>query len=217
MAAGSRLAAMKLYYGRMSGNSARAVFGLIESGAAHELSFVDTRKGENRSAVYLAVNPMGKIPAFEDGAFRLWESNAINWYVAETHAEAHLLPSTPQGRAAVQRWLYFQSGHVTPACVPLFRFTNARMQAFWGSKGDAAQAESAGTELARYLPVLESALQGRDWLERDFSLADIAYAPHLSLIAEGGYDFARYPAVRKWLDRLLDRPAWKKTASIVLG
>jgi glutathione S-transferase len=208
---------MKLYYGRISGNSARDVFGLLESGAAHDLVLVDTQKGENRSPAYLALNPMGKIPAFEDGSFRLWESNAINWYVAEKHPEARLLPTTSEGRAAVQRWLFFQAAHVSPACIQVFRATHSRVQAFWGSKVDSAQVENARTELGRFLPVLDAALQGREWLEGSFSLADVAYAPHLTLIAEGGFDFSRHAAVARWLDRLRARPAWVKTAATVFG
>lgn len=207
---------MDFYFGRMSGNSARAAFGLTEAGAPFQAHLLDTRSGENRSAAYLAVNPMGKIPALVDGALKLWESNAINWYAAERFPKAHLLPASTEGRARVQRWLFFQAAHVSPACVPVFRAANARVQAFWQTSGDAQAAEAARKELARYLPVLETALANRDWLESEFSLADIAYAPHLELIAEGGFDFSPYPGVRAWLDRLLARPGWRKTAELVL-
>jgi glutathione S-transferase len=208
---------MELYYGRMSGNSARAAFGLAEAGAPFQPHLLDTRAGENRSAAYLALNPMGKIPALVDGTLRLWESNAINWYAAEKFPQAHLLPSSPEGRARVQRWLFFQAGHVTPACVHVFRATNAQVQAFWQTAGDPASAEAGRKELLRYLPVLEAALTGRDWLEGDFSLADLAYAPHLHLVAEGGFDFSPWPGVRSWLGRMLARPAWRKTASLIFG
>jgi glutathione S-transferase len=201
----------------MSGNSARALFGLHEVGAPFTPRLLDARGGENRTAEYLAFNPMGKIPAFADGDFRLWESNAINWYVAEKHPAAGLIPESVKGRASVQRWLFFQSAHVSPACVPLFMATNRRVQEFWQRKADAAAADSARKELARWFPVLEGALTGREWLEGKFSLADVAYAPHLSLIVEGGYDLAPYPAVRAWLDRLLARPAWGKTAELVFA
>jgi glutathione S-transferase len=208
---------MDLYYGHMSGNSARSVFGLHEAGAPFTPRLLDVRGGENRTPEYLAVNPMGKIPALVDGGFRLWESNAINWYVCEKHATAGLLPATVEGRAAVQRWLFFQAAHVSPACIPIFRATHRRVQEFWQSKGDAQAAEAARKELARWLPVLERALTGREWLEGTFSLADVAYAPHLALVAEGGYDLAPHPAVRAWLERLLSRPAWRTTADLVFG
>lgn len=208
---------MDLFYGRVSGNSARSVFGLYEAGARFTPRLLDTRRGENRMADYLAVNPMGKVPALADGSFRLWESNAINWYVAEKHPAAGLLPATIEGRAAVQRWLFFQAAHVTPSCVPLFRATNRRVQEFWQTEGDARAADAARKELARWLPVLESALSGREWLEGVFSLADVAYAPHLWLIVEGGFDLAHYPGVGAWLERLLARRAWRKAADLVFG
>lgn len=208
---------MDLFYGRWSGNSARAVFGLFEAGAAVTPHLVDTQAGKNKDPAYLAVNPMGKIPALADGAFRLWESNAINWYAAEKHPEADLLPGTPEGRASVQRWLFFQAAHVSPACLPLFRATNPRWQAFWKGSGDAAAAQAARAELGRWLPVLEAALAGRDWLEGSFSLADVAYAPHLWMIADGGFDLGAWPAVKAWLARTLARPAWVRTAALVFG
>jgi glutathione S-transferase len=208
---------MDLFYGRMSGNSARALFGLHEIGAPFTPRIVDPQGGENQTPAYLAVNPMGKIPALADGGFRLWESNAINWYAAEKNPAAGLIPQTVEGRASVQRWLFFQSAHVSPACVPIFMATNRRVQEYWKRKAAPAAAEGPRRDLARWLAVLEGALGGRDWLEGSFSLADVAYAPHLWLVVEGGFDLAPYPAVRTWLERLLARPAWKKTADMVFG
>ena len=60
-----------------------------------------------------------------------------------------------------------------------------------------------------------AALEQREWLEGQFSLADIAYAPHLAFLVEGGFDFASTPRVRSWLDRLLARPAWQQARALV--
>ena len=49
------------------------------------------------SDAYLAMNPNALIPTIDDDGFILWESNAINWYIAEKHPAAGLLPSTPSG------------------------------------------------------------------------------------------------------------------------
>src|SRR5262249_28004842 len=135
----------------------------------------------------------------------------------ERFPRAGLLPETPEARASVHRWLFFQSAHVTPACVPVFRATNTRVKAFWEPASDPHGLETGRKELARYLPVLEAALEGRDWLEPAFSIADIAYAPHLLLVAEGGFDFGSYPRVRRWLDRLAARPAWQKAQQMIFG
>jgi len=208
---------MDLYFGRVSGNSARSAFGLFEAGAPFTPRVLDTRAGENRTPAYLAINPMGKIPALVDGTLRLWESNAINLYVAEKFPRAGLMPESPAARAQVQRWLFFQAAHVSVACIPVFRASSARVQEFWQTKGDPQSAEAGRKELARYLPVLESALADRQWLEGTFSLADVAYAPHLWLVAEGGFDLSPYPRVRDWLERLLARPAWHKARELIFG
>lgn len=209
---------MDFYFGLCSGNSARVAFALEEAGASYLPHGVNVPAGESRTPAYRALNPMGKVPALVDGDVRLWESNAINWYVAETHPAAQLIPSSPAGRAAVQRWLFFQVGHVTPACVTLFRATNERVRAFWRPQPiDPAQLDAARAELARYLPVLEQALADRDWLEGELTLADLAYAPHLKMVADGGYDLAATPLVRAWLERLWARPAWQRAEQLVFA
>ena len=208
---------MDLFYGRFSGNSSRAVFGLEESGLAYNARAIDARGGENRSAAYLTINPMGKIPALSDGGLRLWESNAINWYAAEKAPHARLIPSSLESRASMQRWLFFQAQHVTPACVQVFRNSNTRMQAFWKFAPDPQAAEVGRKELSRYLPVLEAGLADREFFEHNFSLADVAYAPHLWLISEGGFDLSPYPALRAWLDRVVARPSWLRTLELVFS
>src|SRR5450432_368265 len=168
---------MEFFYAKVSGNSARSALALFEAGVPWQPHLVEPRDGDTRRPDYLALNPMGKVPALVDGDTVLWESNAINWYVAEKHPDARLLPATIAGRASVHRWLSFQMGHVTPACLDIFRATNPRVQAVWRVNGDEARVAAARHELARYLPVVDSALTGREWLEDTFSLADIAYAP----------------------------------------
>jgi GST-like protein len=63
--------------------------------------------------------------------------------------------------------------------------------------------------------VLDEALRDREWLEDRFSLADIAYSSHLWLATEGGLDLSATPAVAGWLERMLARPAWKKTMALI--
>ena len=108
---------MDFYFGRNSGNSLRVALGLLESGTAFEPRQLDVKGGQNQKPPYLGVNPMGKVPGLVDGQFALWESNAINWYLAEKRPAAKLLPESLEARAAVQRWMFFQAAHLTsPAC-----------------------------------------------------------------------------------------------------
>jgi glutathione S-transferase len=206
---------MDFFYGIRSGNSARSAMALHEAAVAFRGHALHVPLGESRTPDYLALNPMGKVPSLIDGEVELWESNAINWYIAEKHPEAGLLPNSVAGRAGVQRWLFFQAAHVSPACRSVYGSTNARVQSFWGLAGDAHTEEQGRRELARYLPVLEATLAHRDWLEGAFSLADIAYAPHLWLLVEGGFDLSGTRAVQYWFTRLIARPAWQKTAAMI--
>jgi glutathione S-transferase len=211
------MSAIEFYYSPVSGNSSRVAFLLHEAQVSFTPHVVDASQGETRTSEYRALNPMGKVPALIHGSLRLWESNAINWYLAELHPQARLLPASLEGRASVQRWLFFQSGHVSPACLPIFRATNPRIQRFWQVAGDPQAAAAGSKELARYLPVLDQALVDREWLEGEFSLADIAYAPHLWLLAEGGFDFSATAHLRAWLDRLLARPGWNAARAMIFG
>ncbi len=147
---------MDLYYIRISGNSQRALFVLAEIGAPYTPHLLDVRKGENKSPEYVAVNPMGKVPTLVDGGLKLWESNAIAWYLAEKFSEKKLLPKTPEGRADVLRWQFFNAIHVATAAGDYFYNTVGYKQR--GGAPDAKRLEEAKKHLERFLPVLDGAL-----------------------------------------------------------
>jgi glutathione S-transferase len=206
---------MDFHFGKNSGNSARVAFALYEARVPFSPHALHVPSGESRSAGYMALNPLGKVPALVDGTTALWESNAINWYIAESQPRAELLPATPAGRASVQRWLFFQAAHVSPAVMPIRNTLSTRHRSYWQRQPDPEAAEAGQRELSRYLPVLDQALATHDWLEARFSLADIAYAPHLGFLLEDGFDFSSTPHVRRWLERLLARPAWQQARALI--
>ena len=201
------------YFGKNSGNAARTALALYELEVPFEAHAIDLRKP--RSAAYLAVNPLGKVPTLVDGGTTLWESNAINWYLAEKHPRAGLLPSTPEGRAEALRWAFFQAAHVSPAATAVHRSINPAHVRYLGQHTDPQEAAHGRKELARFLPVLEQVLAERDWLLGAYSLADVAFAPHLGFLVQYGFDFPGTPRVRAWLERIRARPAWQKTAALV--
>src|SRR5262245_31028796 len=141
---------MDFYFGKNSGNSARSAFALYEARASFTPHALNVPGGDSRTVHYRAVNPLGKVPALVDGEVSLWESNAINWYIAEKHTEAALLEPTPAARASIQRWLLFQVAHVSPAATAINRELSARHRGFWGLSPDPAAAEVGRQELARY-------------------------------------------------------------------
>ena len=69
---------------------------------------------------YLALNPNGLVPAIDDDGFVMWETAAINLYLAETYKNS-LYPSTRQSRGAMLQWAFFATTEVEPALITLFR------------------------------------------------------------------------------------------------
>ena len=204
---------MDFYFGKNSGNSARSALALYEIDVPFEAHALDLRKP--RSPDYLAKNPLGKVPTLIDGSSALWESNAINWYLAETYPQAKLLPSTPAGRASVLRWAFYQASHVSPAATAVHRSLNPAHVRYLNQHTDPKEAANGRKELARFLPALETALSQADWLVGEYSLADIAFAPHLGYLVQYGFDFPGTPRVREWLERIRARTAWQKAAALV--
>jgi glutathione S-transferase len=201
------------YFGKNSGNAARSALALYESGVPFVAHALDLRKP--RSPEYLKLNPIGKVPTLIDGATTLWESNAINWYLAEKYPDVVLVPSTPEGRASVLRWVLFQTSLVSAAATAVHRSINPAHVRYLDQHTDAEEAERGRKELARFLPVIENALTHASWLVGDYSLADIAFAPHLGFLVQHGFDFPGTPRVRAWLERIRARPAWQKAEALI--
>ncbi|HVB26367.1 MAG TPA: glutathione S-transferase N-terminal domain-containing protein [Mycobacteriales bacterium] len=97
----------------MPGSAAMAPHAALEeAGAAYELALVERVDGRSPPA-YLAVNPLGRVPAYVDGPLVLWESAAICIHIADTYPAAALLP--PVGgaeRAVALRWLVYLTNTV---------------------------------------------------------------------------------------------------------
>lgn len=107
---------MKLYWCPRT-RASRAVWLLEEAGVEYERVFVDIRDPASKSnAEFLAVSPMGKVPALRDGDVALAESAAISLYVADRYTEAALAPATDDTqRGAFLYWMFFAPGVMEPA------------------------------------------------------------------------------------------------------
>jgi glutathione S-transferase len=91
---------------------------LEEVGAPYETRILDLAKGEHKAPSYLAVNPMGKVPAILHRSVVVTETPAILMYLADAFPQAGLAPETsdPQ-RAPYVRWFFFGANCVEPAIV----------------------------------------------------------------------------------------------------
>src|SRR5262245_8367856 len=80
-----------------------------------QVEYHDRVGADLRAADYVALNPSGMVPLLADGAFRLWESNAIMQYLADKAGSDALFPRDPQKRADVVRWQFWEVAHFNKA------------------------------------------------------------------------------------------------------
>jgi glutathione S-transferase len=89
---------------------------LEELGQPYELHMISFKKGENRQPAYLAVNPMGKVPALKHGETVITEAAAICTYLADVFPQAGLnIPVGDPRRGTYLKWLFFGPSCVEPA------------------------------------------------------------------------------------------------------
>ena len=103
---------IKFYY-HPSPNPAKVALFLEESGLEYEIVPVDTRKGEQFSPEFLAINPNGKTPALTDGDVTIFDSNAIMLYLAEKTG-LYLPENTPAARGQLLSWLMLVATGIGP-------------------------------------------------------------------------------------------------------
>jgi glutathione S-transferase len=89
---------------------------LEEIGEPYDLHLLSLKKGENREPAYLAVNPMGKVPALRHGDVVVTEAAAICLYLADAFPQAGLtVPVGDPRRGPFLKWLFFSPGCLEPA------------------------------------------------------------------------------------------------------
>ena len=199
---------MKLYSSPGSPNALRTRAVIAELGLPVEIVNVDIAKGENRTPDYLKLNPNGKVPTLVDGDLAIWESRAINSYLAGLKPEADLYPADPKQRAVVDQWSNWQAIHLGPAMQKV-AFERVQKKAF--GRGEADEAAIAGDvkTVADLLPVLDNALAGKDWIAGKLSLADFALATTFILRKAANLGVEKFRNVTAWIERLEALPSWQ--------
>jgi len=113
----SDLRTLTLYHAPNTRSSATLAL-LEELKAPHELHVLNMKAGEQRGRAYLAVNPMGKVPAIRHGDVLVTEQVAITIYLADLYSEAGLAPSIGDRlRGPYLRWLVYYAACFEPAVV----------------------------------------------------------------------------------------------------
>jgi len=219
-APGNQDKAMKLYNANLSPNALRARAAIAELGLDVEIVDVDLRGGGNRTPEFLRLNPNGKVPVLVEegpgGDFVLWESRAINAYLASLKPEKGLYPDDPKTRATIDQWSYWGAIHFGPT-IQRVVFERLLKPMFGMGEADEAVIEQQMKELAQFLPVLEAALKGKDWICGELTIADFALASVLVYRDQAKIALDAYPSIEAWLQRMEARPSWQKAIEPVMA
>jgi glutathione S-transferase len=159
---------------------------------------------------YVALNPNARVPTIDDDGFVMWESAAINLYLAEKY-KSPLWPADAKGKGRMNQWAFFIANDVEPHMITVMQ----HRVLFPPEKRNPAMAEGADGLLQPRLKVLNDFLSknpcfgaGR-WDMADFMVASVCY----SFFAMK-YDLSKYPAFQKWLTASIERPKAKEARAL---
>jgi GST-like protein len=178
---------------------------LEETGLEYRLHAVNLQEGEQFEPDFLAISPSGKIPAIidHDGpggeTLPIFESGAILLYLAEKSGS--FLPSDPQPRWQAISWLMFQMGGVGPMLGQAGYFLNKAPEPV------PAAIERFTLEAERLFGVVDRRLAEAEFLAGEYSIADIACFPWMSVYERVEVDISDFPNVARWLEMITARPA----------
>jgi glutathione S-transferase len=190
---------IKLYGSSMS-RAGRSLWALEETGVKFEQVVV----GETRQPEYLKINPNGHVPALDDDGTIIWESMAINLYVAEKYGKAPLWPSTVEGHGACYQWSLWAMTEIETPMINIF----LHRLMLPAEQRDEKVALAGIETLKAPFKVIDDQLRKSEYLLGDeFTIADLNVASVMSITQYLQLDLSAIPTAQKWLQKCLERPA----------
>lgn len=197
-------------YGSPRSSAGRCIWALEEAGVAFTQKDVDMKNKEHKSADFLKINPMGKVPAMVDGDITLFESMAINYYIADTYKK-ELLGTNALEKGLSMQWSFWATSELQPPIIEVF----IQKVFIPEDKRDNSIIEKNLNKLPELLTVLNNSLADRKYLAgNQFTIGDINTASVVSICPMMGVDLGAYPNIKSWLGAINDRPAFQKYQSL---
>jgi GSH-dependent disulfide-bond oxidoreductase len=200
---------IKLYFAPAP-NPLKVALLLEELGLPYEVVPVDTRKGEQFTPAFRAINPNSKTPALEDGDVQVFDSNAILLYLSEK--TGRFLPTnTPAARGQLLSWLMFVATGIGPYSGQAVHFKH------FAPEPKEYPVKRYNYEAERHWAILDEHLAKQRYMVGDtYTIADMAvwgWSRAIPFIfGEGAWD-AR-PNVKRHLDEISARPAAARAEAI---
>jgi len=196
-------------YGVARTRAFRALWIAEELGLAYDHVPVEIGEAGARRGEFLALNPNGRLPFIADGNFVLTESLAITLYLAKKYSHGVLYPAAREDEARAWQWSFWALTEVDRG-VNIWSLHAVRLPP---PERDAALRDEALAVLAAPFKVLDAAVAKDAYLLRaDFTVADLNVAAVISRAVD--MDLSRWPHLKKWLLRCLERPAARKALAL---
>ncbi len=201
---------MLTIWGRKTSSNVQAVMWCVgELGLAYRRHDVGHTYGGNRTPEFLAMNPNGLIPVLRDGdGETIWETGAILRYLGAKYGDDPFWPRDPAARAQVDKWAEWAKINVGGV------FTGG---VFWpvvrtaAKDRDEAALAAALHTLGRLFDIAERQLAARAFLCGEaFTLADVQFGHILYRYFDIAIPRAERPALRRFYERLRERPAYRE-------
>ena len=189
-------------YGIAGSRALRSIWMLEELGIEYEHIPVNFNE-ESKKPEYVEINPNGRIPALVDGDLVLFESMAINLYLAKTYGK-DLYPSDPLAEAQAWQWSVWAISEVEPLQMQI-----VIQKVFMPEdKRNQKVIDRSTKGLMRPFKVLNDMLSTNDYLLGDqFTVADLNLSAVMLLIDSMEFDFSEFPNIQAWMKNCYGRPS----------
>ncbi|MFP6734564.1 MAG: glutathione S-transferase family protein [Rhodospirillales bacterium] len=229
---------LHLYHANRSNCSGRVRLLLEEKQLPWKSHHIDLAKKENVSEEYFGINPKGVVPTLVHDGTVVTESNDILIYLEETFPEPGFRPVAPGAQQEIDDWLKL-SGDIHIPGIKTFQYIRVNAARMAKSEKEVALYRELQKDPALLEFHGKHDLPGRSFSDQDnenslamlngnfarmdqildrggwlvggaYTLADISWAPSITTLLGGGFDFEPYPQLQDWYRRISERPAFDK-------
>lgn len=188
--------------GRLTSCVGICLWFLEEIQKEYQIINIDLDKLEHKSEEYLKLNPNGKVPCLVDNGFVIWESLAINYYLARKY-KPEFLGKTLEENSLIDQWIFWMLSELQPPIVNIFRY--ARLPS---TQKNPAYFDSCKMQIMQQTVLLEKKLNNVQYLVgNSFTLADLNIAAFCSIHLILHSDLSLFPNFSKWLNAATGRQA----------
>jgi len=192
-------------YGQYRSRAFRVAWLCKESGIPYEHVNVtiNVEGATAKEPWYAALNPNKRVPTIDDDGLIMWESAAINLYLAEKHGSP-LWPKDAAGKARMLQWAFYIANDVEPQMIVMQRHRHMLPP----EKRDEKAAAQAEQEILPKMQVMEDHLSanpffsGKDWGMADFMVASVTYSMWINKFPL----LEKFPKFKAWLEASVNRP-----------